>query len=106
VDDVVITIFRSRLREDAGAEYAVWAQRMQALAATMPGFVSFKTYRADDGERVSIIAFDGEDSLRAWARHPEHVEAQKLGRSTFYETFEVVTCAPLHRTTFRRNAGT
>jgi len=100
--NVVVTIFRSRLRDDAGPEYGDWAKRMDELAATMPGFVSFKTFRADDGERVSIVEFETEQAAAAWARHPEHVEAQKLGRTSFYEEFEVMTCRPMRAYAFKR----
>lgn len=100
--NVVVTVFRSRLRADAGPQYERWAARMESLARAMPGFVSFKTFRADDGERVSIIEFESDEALRRWARHPEHVEAQRLGRSRFYEEFEVTTCAPLRSTSFER----
>lgn len=103
--NVVVTIFRSHLRDDAGPEYGEWAQRMDRLAAAMPGFVSFKTFRADDGERVSIIEFDTEQAAAAWARHPEHLEAQKLGREKFYEEFEVMTCKPMRAYGFKRGEG-
>ena len=56
---------------------------MRAPAEGMPGFVSFKTFRADDGERVSVIEFASEEALRAWREHPEHRKAQELGRATF-----------------------
>jgi heme-degrading monooxygenase HmoA len=103
--EVVVTIFRSRLRDDAGPEYGVWAERMEALAATMPGFVSFKTFRAEDGERVSIVEFESEKAAADWGRHPEHVEAQKLGRASFYEEFEIMTCAPIRSYGFKRGAA-
>ena len=54
-DEPVITIFRSRLREEARSEYETWATRMASLARAMPGFRSIKTFRSDDGERVSIV---------------------------------------------------
>ena len=30
-----------------------------------------------------------------WARHPEHIEAQKLGREKFYAEFDLKTCQVL-----------
>ena len=50
---MVITIFRSRLRPEHAREYGEWATRIHDLAVTMPGFVSIKTFTAEDGERVS-----------------------------------------------------
>jgi heme-degrading monooxygenase HmoA len=97
---VVITIFRSRVRSDAGGEYARWAARMLELASATPGFVSIKTFTADDDERVSIIEFDSEAAHGAWRDHPEHREAQRLGRERLYSEFHLVVCKPLRRVDF------
>ena len=86
---LLVTIFRSRLRPEHHEEYALWAQEMEETARQMPGFVSFKTFRADDGERCSIVEFADEASQLAWARHPRHREAQKLGREKFYAEFSI-----------------
>jgi heme-degrading monooxygenase HmoA len=99
---VVITIFRSRLRAETNAEYERWAGRMAELAASMPGFVSLKTFAAEDGERVSLIEFDSEAAQAAWRDHPEHREAQRLGRERFYAEYEIVVCAPQRRGRFTR----
>ena len=102
---MVITLFRNRLRPDDHVEYERWGKRMAELAAQQPGFVSFKTFAADDGERISIIEFASEATQTAWRNHPEHREAQRLGRERFYSEFEVVVCSPLRRTPFSRTGG-
>jgi heme-degrading monooxygenase HmoA len=102
---LVITLFRSRLRAEAQEEYGPWAQRMRELASGMPGFVSFKTFAADDGERISVIEFDSEAAQAAWRSHPEHREAQRLGRERFYQEFQLQVCAPVRRYGFSRSAG-
>jgi heme-degrading monooxygenase HmoA len=102
---VVITLFRSRLRPEAREEYQRWARRMQALAAGMPGFVSFETFGAEDGARISVIVFESEEAQRGWREHPEHREAQRLGRERFYAEFEIQVCAPLRRRSFPGPAG-
>ena len=68
----VVTVFRSRLRPESVDEYHERRQRILALARTMPGFVDFKTFAADDGERVSIVTFASMETHRAWRDHPEH----------------------------------
>ena len=102
---MVITLFRSRLRPEAREEYERWARRMNELAAEMPGFVSIKTFAADDGERISIIEFDSEAAQGAWRDHPEHREAQRLGRERFYAEFQIQICAPVRRYGFSRAEG-
>ena len=64
---MIVTIFRSRLRAEHSAEYARWAHEMEELAAQMPGFVSFKTFSAADGERCSIVedAFESAERVRS-----------------------------------------
>ena len=61
---------------------------MFELAQSMPGFISFKSFNSDDGERVSIIEFQSLDSLQAWRDHPEHKKAQQLGCDWYYTEYE------------------
>jgi heme-degrading monooxygenase HmoA len=86
---MIVTIFRSRLRSEHSEEYALWAREMDELAAQMPGFLSIKTFRANDGERCSVVEFADWESHQAWAQHPRHREAQKLGREKFYAEFSI-----------------
>ena len=89
---MMVTVFRSRLRPEHVEEYQQLAPRMHALAESMPGFVSAKTFTAPDGERVSIEEFVSPETLEAWRNHPEHREAQRLGREKFYAEFHVQVC--------------
>jgi heme-degrading monooxygenase HmoA len=93
---VVIVIFRSRLRYPCSEEYLRTAQRMHDLAAAMPGFLSIKTFTAQDGERVSLVEFESEEALAAWREHPEHRRAQQRGREAFYSEYQIQVCQP-HR---------
>jgi len=98
----VVTVFRSRLRDGAGPEYEPLAERMLALAAGMEGFVDFKSFRADDGERVSVITFASTEAHRAWRDHPEHRAAQAAGRDRLYEAFSIQVCRCEHERHFER----
>ncbi len=85
----IVTVFRSRLRPESAPEYHETARRMVELARTMPGFIDFKSFEADDGERVSIITFASMQTHRAWRDHPEHRAAQRLGRDRFYASYDI-----------------
>lgn len=98
----MLVVFRSRLREEDDAKYEALAPRMLTLAQSMPGFVSFKAFSADDGERVSIIEFESEETMRAWREHPEHRRAQEAGRRSFYSEYSVVICRRLRESRFVR----
>ena len=89
---MVVVVFRSRIRPEGEAEFHELADRMLALAQTMPGFISYKAYSADDGERVSIHEWDTAEHLHAWRTHPEHLRVQKLGRERHYAEYTSYVC--------------
>lgn len=98
---MIVTVFRTRLNPDPVAlhEYQQMAARMAGLAQTMPGYISHKGFAAEDGERVTIVEFESEEGMRAWATHPEHVAAMKLGRQSFYTEYSSQVC------TVQRSSG-
>jgi heme-degrading monooxygenase HmoA len=99
---MLLTVFRSRLREEARADYMQTAQRMSELARTMPGYQSHKVFVAEDGERVTIVEFETEAGQREWATNLEHVAAKKLGRESFYSEYSLQVCNVTRDTRFRR----
>ncbi len=84
----VMTVFRSRLRDDAAA-YPEHAARMSELAREMPGYVEHKVFVAQDGERVTLVRFADRASHDAWARQPDHREAQRAGITSYYEEYSI-----------------
>jgi heme-degrading monooxygenase HmoA len=101
---MIVTIFRSRLRPENREEYERWAARMHELASHMPGFISIKTFAADDGERVSLVEFESEETMRAWREHPEHQQAQALGRKLFYSEYRIQVCPTIREYSFPKKA--
>jgi heme-degrading monooxygenase HmoA len=88
----MVTVFRSRLTDAAGSAYDDTADEMLRTARQAPGFVDFKTFVADDGERVSLVTFEDSGSHDAWRRDPDHRAAQVLGRERFYAWFRIQVC--------------
>src|SRR5450759_370582 len=68
----VVTVFRSRLRADANPAFGEMAEEMETAARHVPGFVDFKTFTADDGERVSLVTFASSEAHRTWRDDPRH----------------------------------
>jgi heme-degrading monooxygenase HmoA len=97
----VVTVFRSRLR-DPHEGYDATADEMEAAARAMPGFVDFKTFRADDGERVSIVVFDSPEAHTAWRDDPRHRAAQQRGRDEWYAEYHIQVCSLEYEHSFRR----
>lgn len=97
---MIVTVFRSRLKADAAEEYARWSERIEEIARSMPGYVSHKGFTAADGERVTIVEFENEESVRAWASQPDHAQAKAQGRKTFYSEYRIQVCQVLRERTF------
>jgi len=99
---VVVVIFRSKLREPVDPEYSERFARLLELARTVPGFVSFRRYGGEDGERLALIEFESDEAVLEWRRHPEHLEAQGLGRERYYEWYDLTVCQPTRAYSFDR----
>ena len=97
---MIVTVFRSRLRPESVDEYGDWAGRMSELAKTMPGYISHKGFVAPDGERVTIVEFEDEESLKGWSHQSEHMEAKKKGRSDFYSEYKIQVCTVQRQSEF------
>jgi len=92
---MVVVVFRSRLRAGVDKEISEVGQRMYALASSMPGFVSYKDFTAEDGETVAIVEFESLETLAAWREHPEHRIAQRQGRDRFFTEYRILVCTPV-----------
>ena len=84
---MALVVFRSRIRPEGAEAFQKLADELLALARSMPGFVSYKRYLHEDGERCSIIEFETPQQLLAWREHPVHREAQRMGRERFYQRY-------------------
>jgi heme-degrading monooxygenase HmoA len=103
---MVITIFRNRLRPEHQEEYAQWAARIHNIAAHMPGIISIKTFTAEeDGERVSIVEFESEETMQAWREQEDHRQAQELGRKSFYAEYHIQVCRIIRDYSFPKKIG-
>jgi heme-degrading monooxygenase HmoA len=97
---MVLTVFRSRLRDDGRAAYLELAPQMSALAQSMPGYRSHKVFVAEDGERVTLVEFDDEQAQRHWSTDPRHVAAKQRGRDSFYAEYTLQVCRVLRESRF------
>ena len=100
---MVVVLFRSKL-VDVPAGYAEMAQEMDDLAKTMPGFVDVKAYKADDGERLTIVWWESEETLKGWREHVRHRAAQRLGRETWYQYYKIEVAEVVRSNAFARTA--
>ena len=99
-----LVVFRNRKRQGIDqSAYDAEAARMEALARAQPGYLSFKSYTAEDGEVVALSEWADEASARGWGRIAEHRDAQQRGRDTYYESYTMFACASPRVHAFQRH---
>ena len=88
-----LVVFRNRKRADLdAAAYEADAARMEQLAAAQAGFLSFKSYTAEDGEVIALSEWESEAAALAWRRVAEHASVQARGRAQYYESYTLFAC--------------
>ena len=89
----VIVIGDLKLRPDASIdEHDKLGERMYGIVSQLPGFLSVKSFKSDDGDELTVFGFSSEDALEAWRTHPEHVDAMKRGHAEFYVSGLLEVC--------------
>jgi len=102
---MLVILFRSRLTASAAADgYPEMADEMEDLARQMPGFVDVKAYKADDGERLTVVWWQDEETLKGWREQVRHRLAQRLGREKWYEYYKLEVAQVVRQNVFERPA--
>ena len=74
--------------DDAG--YAEAAARMDALAATQPGYLGIDSVRGDDGLGITVSYWADEASALGWKANTEHAAVRELGRDRWYAHYRLI----------------
>jgi len=80
-------IFKAQINE-IDAAYIELAKRMRELAVNDYGCLGFTSVTEGDRE-ISLSYWQSEEQIRLWKQDSEHLVAQKLGRSTWYRSWQV-----------------
>ena len=89
---MILTVFGTTYRDDADMEReARLSRRMAQVACRKPGFISYKSYVAPDGEQIGIIRFESREALKGWRDDVAHRGAWKIAPE-FYHQFWVQNC--------------
>ena len=86
---MVVTLFRSRLTAQAGDDYSEMAKEMLERAQTYPGFVAMKSFKSEDGERLTVVWWESDELQAAWRKDERHLVAQKKGRERWYHYYHI-----------------
>ncbi len=88
---MIITLFGDVVvrpgKEEAEAKFV---DKLSPILHAMPGFISIKSYVADDGEELGVIRFDSREHLDQWMQESLHADAQDVA-DQIYERFWVQT---------------
>jgi hypothetical protein len=99
-----LVVFRNRKRGDIdAAAYAAEALRMETMARQQAGFLSFKSYHAEDGEAVAISEWKSKADAQRWGAEAEHRAAQARGRLEYYGEYTLYACDTPHIHTFSQD---
>lgn len=80
---VIFTSVRTQYDEGYGAV----ADRMLELAKQQKGYLGVESAREDVG--ITVSYWSDLEAIKCWKTNSEHLEAQKTGRASWYETFKV-----------------
>ncbi len=86
---VIFSSSRSVAHEE---DYEKMAERMLELSRQQNGFLGVESLRNSDGVGITISYWDSEESIQKWKSHSEHLIAQELGRSQWYDSFTIRIC--------------
>src|SRR6266704_4514246 len=79
----------SAQRTDGDHGYEQMAQAMFELALKQPGCLGAESVRGADGRGITVAYFTDEASISAWKRNARHLEAQRLGKESWYAHYQV-----------------
>jgi len=70
---------------------------MEALAATMPGYLGIESARDEEGFGITVSYWESEEAIKNWKQAAEHKEAQRRGVERWYSDY-IVRVAKVERT--------
>ena len=101
-----LVVFRNRKRAAIDlAAYDAESVQMEQIARDQPGYRSFKSYVADDGETIALSEWDDEAAARGWGRVAEHAVAQANGRERYYASYTLYACPDPRTHRFERRVS-
>jgi len=102
---MLVILFRSKLTAEAGQDYQDTNDELESLVRQNPGFIDVKSFKAEDGERLTVVWWKDKESLREWRELPRHREAQSTGRRKWYEYYKMEVATVERVTAFERTSN-
>ena len=103
---MIVVMFSYTMLPDADpAEEDAATDRMWAIVSRMPGFISYKAYTAEDGERIAVVRFESREALDAWKNHPDHLATQERARQEWFQDYWIQTSETFRQYRFTQADG-
>ena len=99
---MIVILFRSKLTAEAGQDYADRDAELSEAVKSQPGFIAVKSFKADDGERLTVVWWKDRETLEQWRTHARHVETKQLGRAKWYEYYRMEVAEVYRESVFAR----
>tara|TARA_R110000868_G_C10925488_1_gene765984 strand:+ start:1319 stop:1612 length:294 start_codon:yes stop_codon:yes gene_type:complete len=88
-------IFRAEV-EELDESYSEMANRMRELAINEYGCIEFTSCTEGNSE-IAISYWPSKEAIQAWKNNLEHQQAQALGKSKWYRSYQVQVVEVLHQ---------
>ncbi|PKA83025.1 heme-degrading monooxygenase HmoA [Ulvibacter sp. MAR_2010_11] len=82
-------IFTSLQTPDT-AGYSAMAEAMEKLAEKQPGYLGLEHARSELG--ITISYWENLEAISNWKANLDHLEAQKLGKTKWYQWYKIRIC--------------
>jgi heme-degrading monooxygenase HmoA len=69
--------------------YEAMARKMETLSARQDGFLGLESVRDARGIGITVSYWRDDAAILAWKRDAGHERAQRGGRETWYEAYEI-----------------
>jgi heme-degrading monooxygenase HmoA len=84
-------IFTSK-KSTAELAYDEMSNQMLELSKKQNGFIGIESVRGVDGVGITISYWQTLEDIAAWKNNSQHLVAQKLGQTKWYEYYKVKIC--------------
>ncbi|MDR2188081.1 MAG: antibiotic biosynthesis monooxygenase [Azonexus sp.] len=89
LDPPYYAVIFSSIRTLGDRGYGAAVERMVELASQQPGFLGIESVRGSDGVGITVSYWSSAEAIAQWKVNTDHVVAQKMGNSTWYEDYAV-----------------
>ena len=91
-------IFKATIKQ-FDEEYTQSANRLRQLALDEYGCLEFISF-TENNQELAISYWKNKEAISAWKSNAEHLKAQALGKSEWYESYSVEIVEVNHRYSF------